>query len=812
VSIEVNTNDQLNGDSSFPEAIGFIAIDDRGVGMTIDAIRQGWLTISNSPKREMKKKNKTTVLGRTPLGDKGLGRLGTQRLGQNLEIYTRPEGTDVEHYVAFSWKDFRQAASLDQVPITIRSYPAKRKKGTRLVISELTDRQYWIDNGPEELQKELSRMISPYRDVGNFNLTAKFNGTSLDLMQLTENLRQTAQIHYDISFDGDELSVTGKAKIEFFRPQNATDQEDFRLLVEQDSGERFYSFLAEQPKAEGYFIKKPTDESWFVEYSGHWKLADIDNPQLVPNDNIPDINQQGSADNTAAAQEVTEPIIANPGPFSGEVDAFDLGRDVTERQVVFNDASDYKEFVKDISGVRVYRDGFGIRVEADFLRLGEAWTSARSYYGLKPSNTIGYIALTSRDNAQLEEKTDREGFKRTPYYDNFINLILQFRDFTAESQNFLRRTYVKFRSEHQKSLAGVGKKSTPEDIAKTVTNNLAKAANFKESLTGVREKLSATSHDVEDKGEEIGTRVDASGKEGKNQGDSSQTLKGRLLGAQKAVEEVEKYLDEVVNSTQAVKFLDSHIKGLQDQSREFYDTMSLGLTAEALSHEIHNIADQLAHRTQQISKYINNSRDPKLLSYTEYVNTSVNGLRKQLRHLAPALRYVREKREPIEVVQLIGETIEFYQQRFDKLGIDAQLKITKSKAFVIEMNKGKFVQILDNLLLNSEYWLREDLRMRRIKRGNILIEVAKPFVRVSDNGQGINRRVESSLFEPFVTTKSRNKGRGLGLFIVQQLLSSEGCTISLSPKRNQNNRLYIFEINFTGALNGINSVSQEGNQ
>ena len=54
------------------------------------------------------------------------------------------------------------------------------------------------------------------------------------------------------------------------------------------------------------------------------------------------------------------------------------------------------------------------------------------------------------------------------------------------------------------------------------------------------------------------------------------------------------------------------------------------------------------------------------------------------------------------------------------------------------MNKGKLVQIIDNLFLNSEYWLREEIRLKRIKTGTILVEISKPLVRISDNGPGID--------------------------------------------------------------------------
>ena len=58
--------------------------------MGIDDIVNGWLTISNSKKRKMKKdKQVTPKYKRIPLGDKGLGRLSVQRLGKSMKMITK---------------------------------------------------------------------------------------------------------------------------------------------------------------------------------------------------------------------------------------------------------------------------------------------------------------------------------------------------------------------------------------------------------------------------------------------------------------------------------------------------------------------------------------------------------------------------------------------------------------------------------------------------------------------------------------------------------------------------------------------------
>lgn len=121
--------------------------------------------------------------------------------------------------------------------------------------------------------------------------------------------------------------------------------------------------------------------------------------------------------------------------------------------------------------------------------------------------------------------------------------------------------------------------------------------------------------------------------------------------------------------------------------------------------------------------------------------------------------------------------------------------------FSISINRGKIVQIIDNLISNSEYWLIKLKGNDPNCKPSITIKIESPWIYFYDNGYGISPAIENMLFEPFVTTKPKGEGRGLGLFIIQQLLDSSKCTIALEPFRNEHGRKYIFAINFSNIIN-----------
>ena len=155
VTIDTQGIVEIN-DAIYPSDGGRIIVEDDGHGMDLVDVEAGWLTISNRKKRELKQGKKTTPGGRTPLGDKGLGRLGVQRLGENLEIFTKAKNESGYHF-GFSWLDFETAPKLEDVDIHLAAVDYPRQHGTKVVVSGLKEPEIW--RGEPEL-KRLEQALS----------------------------------------------------------------------------------------------------------------------------------------------------------------------------------------------------------------------------------------------------------------------------------------------------------------------------------------------------------------------------------------------------------------------------------------------------------------------------------------------------------------------------------------------------------------------------------------------------------------------------------------------------------------------------
>lgn len=748
VKVTIDTQVTRQKKERYPGAQGLIQVEDDGSGMSRVTIEKCWLTIANSPKGAQKANGVVTEKGRTPIGDKGLGRLGVQRLADNVEIITRQRGNFDEHYVAFSWKDFRDKEKLSDVTAVLE--PRGRTsstQGTKLILTGLREPETWRgERNIQELQRKLSGMISPFQEARDFIVYLELDGKRLELAEIAQQLRDAALLHYRFDFDGTTFSVTGKARLDFLQPAEKDDRALLSSLCRRDGGLALFDFLAKTGRRKRPpRFSRSNSASWFVEFGRERKLEELDK-----------VRRTGGN-------------VANPGPFRGEVDVVSLGPD-DSRPHAFDRKSDYRRLVRDLAGVRVYRDGFGVRVGEDWLGLGKQWTSATSYYGLRPGNVLGYVALTARDNAALTETTSREGFQGTPHYENLYALLTDFVRFAGDAQEFLRRGTLDFLNEHKDRTAGFDPLDSPGDVTRRIDSVVSSLEDKRKKLKGHPGRLQAVAE--------------------------------KATATLELLDEVDAELAKASELKSLREVLDRRWNSLQGELGALFESISLGLTAEALSHEIHNIADGLAKRSAALLRQLQSGevRKATIVAYVEHVRSSVAGMRKQLAHLAPSLKYLREQREPIDLTAFLKELATFHNDRLEAKAITVEVLASTKATPRLSINKGKLTQVFDNLIINSDYWLCEAIRTDYIKSGVITLTIEGPVVRVADNGRGIDPAVEETLFDPFMTMKERREGRGLGLFVVQQLLDSEACTAVLLPERNAFGRRYIFELDFTGAL------------
>ncbi|MFN8296644.1 MAG: ATP-binding protein [Chitinophagales bacterium] len=788
VRVEINTKDNYNNSNLYykDSAPGYISIEDDGFGMSEDDIWNSWMKISLSSKKKFKADGLVTPKGRTPLGEKGVGRLSTQRIGTRLELFTGKKNSDQKNHVAFDWDQFDDDTSLTSVPVHIDSFKkSDSEKGTTLVVTNLKEPQRWLGSSWDRFRGQISQMIFPYKDKRVFNVYLKLNGQNVDLDEMTDRVINNSVGKFSFNVSDKKAYLKGEIKLQKLSGSNKKDEIIFyenNLLP--DLGKDFFAFLTDEQANKKNFIPD-------IKYSGKKNILytfarEIDISQLSGVSWIID------EDNKVTS-------LAYPGNFEGEINDF-FFKESTSIENAFDSLSEFKRIVQNQVGVRIFRDGFGIKPYGidgqDWLRLSGGQTSGGSFYGLRPGNIIGYIAISAKENKDLKEKTDREGFVDSPYSRNFMRIMAYFISEINDTLESTRRSYNDYRSLKGKEKGGI---TDVKDAFKKLTDTSSKAKNTSKKAKEIKLKLEAVTNKVKiviDK-QVIGKNA----KEDKERDDLFNEIVSILSEAQNLLLQIEDTLEEAKKLDQHVEFLKPQIEGLEQQLSDFSELAGLGLTAEALSHELSNLVIRLVDETDRVNKKIKGKEtiDTNLISiYIEYVKSTNRSFRKQLSHLAPSLKYVRENKDKISITQFINEITEYYTEKF---GNEIEVKESLiGSDFFVKMNKGKLIQIVDNIIINSEYWLKEKKKREPKFKANITLEIREPFIRIYDNGEGIEPNLQDRIFQPFITAKPKSIGRGLGLFIVQQLLETNGCEITLLNEKNNYGRRYIFQLNMSSVV------------
>ncbi|WP_198020034.1 ATP-binding protein [Mesorhizobium sp. LNJC405B00] len=784
--VVVNTTDPPPGaESKFPGAVGYITIDDDGMGMDQIEIERGWLMISLSGKRVMKAAGLTTPKGRTPLGDKGLGRLSTQKLGQNLELYTRKDGNPDTLHVAFAWNAFTDDKSLSEVPVSIETAGKQsRKKGTMLAISGLRNADVWRGTAVVKLIADLSQIISPFVEARPFLVTLRIDGRPIDLGQVSAKVRGAAVGKFVIDYSDLQLNLTGKFRL--IKLRGNQDSESFEQLLARDNGKAFFDYLKKRKSTVEF--KYSEDPNYFMEFNYRLSLSAL-----------------GNIETLQSAAGGSRTVIADPGPFHAEIDEFLLrGDEVGAKLGGLANTTEVREIVQLHAGIKVFRDGFAIKPYGlngeDWLRLSAQQTSATSYYGLRPQNVIGFVSISEAANGNLKEKTDREGFVSNPYSQNFRRLMIHAAETIGSFYEWTRRNFNTYKADlptRSKPFEGSRKAITDaEDVARRLATYSRAAKSLEASTAAARKKIATVTAGIQQ------TPVLSSAAE--RQLAELLTEANQALEASQALfTELSRYAAEAKELADIVVSLSPRLDVLTDQLRDFSELAGLGLLAEALSHEVQNQTDRLMQKASsavaRARKTVPQNLD--LLVLGQEVTSAASALRRQIGHLSSSLRYQRDKIETFRMSKLVNEISEHFRDRWVDDSIQTETR-SDSVDFSVKTNKGRLTQVIDNILLNSEYWLKQAQSRDKEFKPKLTISYAPPRLRIWDNAGGVDPVVEDALFEPFVTLKPKEEGRGLGLFISAQILESLGCTVSLLSERNEHHRRYIFELDLSGIVDG----------
>lgn len=226
---------------------------------------------------------------------------------------------------------------------------------------------------------------------------------------------------------------------------------------------------------------------------------------------------------------------------------------------------------------------------------------------------------------------------------------------------------------------------------------------------------------------------------------------------------------------------------------------SLGVVAGGVAHDMNNILGIiLGHARALKQQKCGNNPD-------ESIDAIINAGKKGRELTSLILSFAKKdetKNEEIDLHLLIEDLVNLL-----RTSVSSKIKINYEKPTdpkVISANRIHLNQIILNITNNAIQAMGEkggeltlNLQKEEISQNQIPDDMinTKPgkFVKLSiaDTGKGIEDSILESIFNPFFTTNANNKGSGLGLSIVKNLVSNHGGFIDIQSQKGRGSAFHI---------------------
>lgn len=397
-------------------------------------------------------------------------------------------------------------------------------------------------------------------------------------------------------------------------------------------------------------------------------------------------------------------------------------------------------------GLLLYRDHYRVYPYAeprdDWLDL-DGIALATQGYKMNRKQLVGAVRISSRGNPHLQDQTNREGLRDSEEKAALIALLRHI-------------LVVEFKS-YLNAVEGAQDESAAKEFPKLEKRLEEAQKQALKQVQHLRTKVTAP-EDVS----AINTLL-------ARMTDMSEAWERSKMAVRAYEEDIDKYV---------------HLAGV-------------GLMTEFIFHELARLS---ANALKLLQTY-------KPSSATE--NRQIRNLRDQLGTLERRIRVLdplstpgRQRKESFDLVQMLRDVVEMHGPQFERHKVSVDTAGLGKAPVLIHAVRGQVLQIVENFVSNSVYWLKLLATTKEIVPViSFSIDRAANSFTVLDSGPGISEDRGDEVFNAFFTTKPSGEGRGMGLYIARKLAEGNAMEIALA-EADEDRIHHGFVVNYTGARNG----------
>lgn len=455
-----------------------ITIIDNGEGMDQQTIEDYWMTIGTHNKVSKSK----TLLGRSTVGSKGIGRFSLDKLGELCTMFTKKDdGTLLEWKI--NWNDFeKENAKLTDINASLIEIEIEEYSS---IVQHLVDDTFRSNKiNLSEYKNGTMIKITSLREVWNKDRLKRIKGDLLSLIPI--NIFHPFRIFF-VSKQFEEISE------EIKRP--LLSDYDYRVEFEMINSHINVSII----RSEFNYKIMNTDLSEQIEinlmdnYEKH-NLVDSSLESTTYQLNIDDFIIPGTNNN----------LLKNIGNFKFSFDYFKQSSTRADSKKYYYksfDSRNRRAFLSENSGIKVYRDGFRVRpygekdsFSYDWLGLGLEVSknpASMSHKGgnwhIRPNQIMGRVDISRHSNPMLSDNASRQGIDLNIEFEMFVKLLQHLIGVFEKDRLIIATSILKYdkeaieKKEKEKEVkAALDKAEKSESLTTQENKDIAKSYKQKE--------------------------------------------------------------------------------------------------------------------------------------------------------------------------------------------------------------------------------------------------------------------------------------------------------------------------------------------
>ncbi len=238
---------------------------------------------------------------------------------------------------------------------------------------------------------------------------------------------------------------------------------------------------------------------------------------------------------------------------------------------------------------------------------------------------------------------------------------------------------------------------------------------------------------------------------------------------------------------------------LEDSLLQSQKMETIGKLASGMAHDFNNLLSSIFGSLNLLKRKLTDRVDVKyLVENIESCSIRATDLTKGLLNYG---KPTPRRKTPVNPADLLNELLKVIKETFpDEITIEHNFNHSIQN---IMGNSTEIYQVLMNLCINAKEAIKND-GIISVEAKNILIDednqadfpvLAKGrYVRFSvlDNGEGISEQNLKKIFDPYFSTKKKDTGSGLGLYVTYGIIKAHNGHIEVTSEIGEGTRFDIY--------------------